>query len=301
MIKKFDILKENLSKIGAKFSIISGEHIIEIKNDIEQLYHKKKISKEIFDYVSKYFNFDILKSDLSKIYIIIISIPQKITLVNFNIKGKKLDFLIPPTYIYRKNQDIIHRILLNIFEDPGKINIAYLPKKLLAVRSGLARYGKNNICYVEGFGSFHRLESFYVEYSLGIDNWTEKLMMNECDDCSLCVRVCPNKCISNQDFVIKAEHCLTFFNENNNDFPEWIDIKSHNSLVGCMNCQIVCPVNRDFIKKKERGISFTNIESEFIIKGLKEYEFPFEVLEKLRKIDMDEYLSVLPRNISVLL
>ena len=80
-------------------------------------------------------------------------------------------------------------------------------------------------------------------------------MMNECNDCSLCVRVCPNKCICNQNFVIKAEHCLTFFNENNNDFPEWIDVKSHNSLVGCMKCQIVCPVNKDFIKKKERGIS----------------------------------------------
>jgi len=62
-----------------------------------------------------------------------------------------------------------------------------------------------------------------------------------------------------------------------------------------MKCQIVCPVNRDFVKKKERGISFTNLESEVIMKGLKENEFPLEVLEKLRKIDMDEYLSVLPK------
>ena len=68
-----------------------------------------------------------------------------------------------------------------------------------------------------------------------------------------------------------------------------------------MKCQIVCPVNRDFIKKKEREISFTKLESEVIMKGLKEYEFPLEVLEKIRKIDMDEYLSVLPRNISVLI
>jgi epoxyqueuosine reductase len=295
------MIKDNLSKFGARFRIISGEHIVELKDDIEQLYFDNKISKEIFDYVSKYYNFDILKSDLIKIYIIIIAIPQKITLINFDIKGKKIDFLIPPTYIYRKNQDIIYRILLNIFNDPNKINFANLPKKLIAVRSGLARYGKNNICYVEDFGSFHRLESFFVEYPFGIDNWTEKLMMNECNDCSLCVRICPNKCISDKDFVIKAEHCLTYFNENNDDFPEWLDIKSHNSLVGCMKCQIVCPVNRDFIKKKDRGISFTDLESEVIMKGLKEYEFPLEVLEKLRMIDLDEYLSVLPRNISVLI
>ena len=42
-------------------------------------------------------------------------------------------------------------------------------------------------------------------------------------------------------------------------------------------------------------------EANLDMKGLKEYEFPLEVLEKLRNIDMDEYISILPRNISVLI
>jgi len=301
LIEKLNILKDNLSKLNAKFKIISGEHIIDLKKEIEQLYDKEKITKEIYKYVSKYYQFDFSKNDLTTRYIIIIAIPQKITYITFKIKGKKIDTLIPPTYIYRENQEKIYRILLKIFKGTKQINLAYLPKKLLAVRSGLAKYGKNNISYVDGMGSFQRLESFYINYPFDIDNWKEKRMMNECNSCSFCINACPNNCIRNQEFVIKAEQCLTYLNENISDFPDWLDIKSHNALVGCMKCQIVCPVNRNYIKNVEKGITFSEKESEIIMQGLKEYQSSLEVIEKLKMINMDEYISVLPRNISVLI
>jgi len=36
-----------------------------------------------------------------------------------------------------------------------------VPIDRLAVRGGLATYGRNNVTYVPGMGSFHRLSAFY--------------------------------------------------------------------------------------------------------------------------------------------
>ena len=300
MLNKTKLLDNFLSKINAKYKIISTKHIIDLKNEIKLLYEFNKISKKIYNYVSKYYQFN-SNQDVKSKYIIIISIPQKITTVTFQIKGKKIDIIIPPTYIYTEKQKNIYHNLVNIFKNSSFIELAYLPKKLLAARSGLAKYGKNNLCYVDGMGSFHRLESFYIKYPFDIYNWKEKIVMNECKKCSLCKKVCPNHCIKNKKFVIKAEHCLTFFNENIDKFPNWIDNRSHNALVGCMKCQIVCPVNRDYIKKREKRITFSEDESDIFIKGLNKNQLTTNLLEKLKTIDMDEYISVLSRNINYLI
>jgi epoxyqueuosine reductase len=293
-------LNDYLSKINCKFKIISSEHIPEIRKEIKQLYIDKKITKEIYYYVSKYFKFNSSRNIINDRYIIVIAIPQKISIVTLKIGERKLDVIIPPTYIYKENQDRIYKILLKIFKDINKINYAYLPKKLIAVRSGLAKYGRNNICYVNGMGSFNRLESYYIDFPLEIDNWYEESMMQECNNCSKCLIACPNKCIRENKFIIKAENCLTYFNENLNDFPDWIDNKFHNALVGCMICQNICPINKKF-KIKEKILSFSEKDSDIIIKGLGKINLPIKLEEKLKYINMDEYISVLSRNIKVLM
>ncbi|PNX49248.1 MAG: hypothetical protein BV457_02140 [Thermoplasmata archaeon M9B1D] len=294
-------LNDYLFKLNFKFKIISAKHIPEIEQEIKQLYIEKKITKTIYRYVSKYYQFNIPKNVLNERYIIIVAIPQKTSIVNFKIEGKKFDFIIPPTYIYKANQDRIYKILLNIFKDSKKINYAHTPKKLIAVRSGLSKYGRNNISYVEGMGSFNRLESYYIDFPLNIDNWDEESIMEECRKCSLCLNACPNNCIRENEFVIKADHCLTYYNENLNDFPDWVDVKSHNSLVGCMVCQNVCPINKKYKKNKEKILSFSEKESEIIIQGLEKNILPLNLNKKLKSINMDEYLPVLSRNIRVLM
>ena len=140
-LKKLD---DYLFKLKFKFKIISAEHIPEIKQEIKQLYIEEKITKTIYNYISKYFQFNIPKKVLNKRYIIIVAIPQKTSIVTLKINAKKFDLIIPPTYIYKKNQEKIHKIFLKIFKNGKKINYANLPKKLIAVRSGLAKsfFGK---------------------------------------------------------------------------------------------------------------------------------------------------------------
>jgi epoxyqueuosine reductase len=42
------------------------------------------------------------------------------------------------------------------------VALSLLPLKSLAVRSGLAAYGRNNVCYVPGMGSFLELVGLYM-------------------------------------------------------------------------------------------------------------------------------------------
>lgn len=193
-------------------------------------------------------------------------------------------------------------ILERAFEKTGYTIIkATLPLKLLAVRSGLGSYGRNNICYVEGMGSFHRLKAFYTDYPFPIDDWHEKKMIDRCMSCSLCSQACPTQCITLERFLIHAEQCLTYFNENEKEFPKWIDPRSHNALVGCMKCQLVCPENRAVVHLKERGATFSEEETSMILRETPLEGLPATLVSKLRRFNIDEYYSVLPRNLAVLL
>lgn len=93
--------------------------------------------------------------------------------VAFHLRGKSFPIFIPPTYLYYPNlraEEILKRIL-----SPGGYQTARtnLPLKLLAARSGLGSYGKNNICYVPGMGSYHRLMAFYSDDPASEDSWQE--------------------------------------------------------------------------------------------------------------------------------
>ena len=60
-------------------------------------------------------------------------------------------------------------------------------------------------------------------------------------------------------------------------------------------------MNKDFIKIKNRGIVFSEDETDIILRGFKKEDYQKNVYEKIRKLNMDEYNSLLPRNLRVLL
>jgi len=91
--------------------------------------------------------------------------------------------------------------------------------KFLAVRSGLARYGRNNITYVDGMGSLYRLSAFLSDLPYSGDCWTEPQMHDRCDDCSACIRACPTDAIPQHRFLLHSERCITFHNETRGPFP----------------------------------------------------------------------------------
>ena len=298
----FDNLTFEFEKYSSRFRNVSTIHLPELKEGIDRLRQEENISEKFYAEIQSYFHFEVPAVLPTAKSIIIIAVPQKLTLLSFIFNGKNHELVVPPTYIYGEVVDTCKMILGKVLEGTkSRIASAALPKKLLAVRSGLGKYGRNNICYVEGMGSFHRLEAFYTDYLFGEDNWQEKKVMESCNNCFNCEHSCPTKSITTERFLIYAEKCLTRLNENEGNFPQWLSPQSHNALVGCMKCQIVCPENKEFIKAKDKGEVFTEEETEMILKGIPKDELPQELYKKLKRLNMDEYYSVLPRNLSVLI
>ena len=127
--------------------------------------------------------------------------------------------------------------------EPSGFKVTYtrLPQKTLAVHCGLAEYGRNNITYVLGMGSFHRLTTLYSDFPFEQDNWQELRMMDMCKEYSACVRTCPTGPISTDRFLLCAKRCINFHNEHPGSipFPEWIDSTWHDCLIDCLHCQKV--------------------------------------------------------------
>ena len=100
--------------------------------------------------------------------------------------------------------------------------------------------------------------------------------------------------------MIDALRCLTYLNEHVGDWPEWLDAGSHNCLVGCMRCQRVCPANKHHFPREKVVAEFDRAETSFILENLPAEELPSPARAKLQRLDLEDYSTVLGRNLLAL-
>ncbi len=295
-------LQLEFGKIQAKFKTISIEHLKELQAELTGWQKDGFITKKFFEQNYSQFVFNPPTTLTNAHSIIVIGIPQKVTRIEFFNKDKQYQTIIPPTYIFSKTRAICNEILSKTLGKKGySISRAILPMKLLAVRSGLGTYGKNNLCYVDGMGSYTRLEAFYTDYEFPTDDWSEKKLMKSCTTCSLCQHECPTKCIPSDRILIHADHCLTYYNENLGDFPASVSTQAHNALIGCMHCQTICPQNKQYYGFNHETIIFTDEDLSYILQNTPRENIPPTLAKKLIDLDMYEDYPELPRNFTVLI
>ena len=297
-----ETLTEEFSKFNARFRTVSISHLKEVKDELQQWRQEGIIGKKFYEQNYGFFEFDTPKMPTQPHSIIIIAIPQGIISLAWQYHGKTRQVVLPPTYRFSNDRARCLELLSRVFEKEGcSVARAILPFKLLAARSGLGTYGRNNLCYIEGMGSFARLEAFYTDYVFPKDEWQEKQPLGRCARCTLCMNACPTHCIPSDRFIIHADQCLTYFNEFEEPFPLYVNPHAHNALMGCLRCQEVCPENRAVAHPREEGVTFSETETELILQGVPKDQLPHTLVAKLQSLNMDEYLPVLPRNLAVLL
>ena len=301
MTKEAEVVDQNLAKAGFKSAIVSLQRLDDIRSDFEQLHAQGSFDEVFFNERLDHYIFEPPEDMPDAKSIIIIAVRQARIRVYFTTSGKTYSVIIPPTYSDDTDKRAF-RILNHALGDFGyRVSDAVLPVKALAVRCGLAEYGKNNITYIQGWGSFFRLKAFYTDMPFSTDTWQEYTIMDCCDTCTACLKKCPAGAISDDRFVFHAERCLTLLNEGASPFPEWIGPTWHNCLVGCMICQDVCPANKDYTNWIVEDGAFSEEETSMILKGVSENKIPLETKEKLEKLDMMEYYDLLGRNLGVLI
>ncbi len=290
-----------LDQRGYRARVVSISRAAEIEELFSSLKQSGAIAPDFYPDIVKYLNFDFASILPEAKSIIIAASPQPLTRVDF--AGKKA--IIPPTYIYRDIWNGQLEAVRGFLEPRGfKVKRARLPLKTLAVRSGLARYGRNNIAYIEGMGSFHRLGAFYSDMPCGDETWGEPQSMGLCQTCKACIKACPTSAITADRFLIRAERCLTHFNESEKAMPDWVKPEWHNAMLGCMRCQEACPIDKPFLKQeREAEESFSAAETEQILAGIPKEKLPAATLAKLDALCLgdDDVYPLLRRNLALLL
>ena len=280
--------------------VVAMEHLKELE---DELILRKKIDNfdEAF-YQERLTSFKFtLTTTLSESgSIIIIAVPQPKVLLIFNWQGEDYPVFIPPTYDISSNEKTKKELEEILVPEGYTVEPTVLPLKLLAVRSGLAEYGRNNICYIPGKGSFYRLMTFFSNLPCLEDFWRPVCMMNSCHRCRACVKTCPTGAIDERRFLLHAELCLSFHNEHSGDFPDFIDPSVHHCLFGCLRCQDVCPENKklSWIKEKE---SFLEDETTFILNNNPFNDIPYSTRQKLERLCLIDDYPLLSRNLSLVL
>ncbi len=283
--------------------IASVERLRDLQEEIEGRYRQGLFDEEFYQERLAWFDFRIPDSLPEAKSLIVVAVPRPQSQAVFTWNGESRALLLPPTYVaYEETRKRVEDLLAGIL-DPREYRIAgtKLPLKLLAVRSGLGLYGRNNICYVAGMGSFLQLVAFYSDLPCQKDSWQKTRMMKRCQNCHACRLNCPTEAIPSDRFLLHAERCIVFHNEKegNVPFPEWIDPSWHNCVVGCFHCQKICPENKDYLQWIEGIEEFSEEETAHLLQGVALDQLPTATARKLKKLDLIEYLDSLPRNLGV--
>jgi epoxyqueuosine reductase len=298
-------LLRQLDEKGYKGRIVPVHRLRDLQEEIEGHHRQGVLDEEFYQERLTHFHFS-PPDDLPEARsLIVVAIPQPQIRFTFTWNGEAISLIVPPTYLHWKRTDQQGRDLVAEIVGAQGYRVAQgrLPEKLLAAHSGLGAYGRNNICYVEGLGSFHYPVVLFSDLPCPEDTWQEARMLERCQECQACLRACPTGAITAERFLLHAERCLTFRNEKPGSvpFPAWLDPAWHNCLVGCMICQRVCPQNKEFLQWVEEGTEFSAEETALLLEGAPPDQFPIALMGKLTWWDLVDLLDVIPRNLGVFL
>jgi epoxyqueuosine reductase len=295
--------------IDFQYRTVAIQHLAELKHTLGGLNSAGKVSQQttIQSYL-KDLEYEAPKELPNARSLIVVATPWRLRSVGFRWKESEFTLLIPGGYFYYENkafrEPLRSQVARRVVGDPGaKLVFANPPLKTLAVRSGLAEYGKNNITYVDGYGSFHVLWAFYSEAVLA-DQWTRPYRtMRICEGCPVCIRGCPTQAIRESEFVVDAGRCITTYNEMKEPIPDWVDAKAHNALIGCLKCQNDCPANRGLNPSCEHMADLSEEETALLLDARHDAKLEADISEKLKGLG-DWYakdMKYLSRNVRLAL
>lgn len=202
--------------------------------------------------------------------VLLLSIPRPLHLLRFETEDGVVQAMVPPTYV--NYGSVFERVQLEIETLIGShvhLERMKAPHKAVAARSGLVAYGRNNITFTEKTGSFHQIAGYLTDLDPSENGGPplarqEPRMMDRCKNCRICQNACPSGAIGGDRFLLHAERCLTFLNEYHVPWPK-LSRGVHNSIIGCMTCQLCCPVNKDRLNTVELPEVFTVEETRAIL------------------------------------
>jgi epoxyqueuosine reductase len=236
--------------------------------------------------------------------IVVGATPRPLTRATLTVHGEPREVVVPPHYAgYHTVPDGLAATLAAALEPCGHAAARFEPPlKTLAACAGLARYGRNNLAYVPGLGSYLMLAACATDAPPPPDaTWDEPSQLDRCARCSACVRACPGGAIRADRFLLQTDRCLTAVNEDEAPFPDWVDPSWHHCAVGCLRCQQTCPENAGVELRIAPAELFDELETAAILAATPGGELGDATREKLVRCGLDYAPGLIARNLHALL
>lgn len=284
---------------GDRLKVISIEHLKELKKIIEDFKEQEELNDFQKWIANELYQFETPEEDFKVNSIILIAIHHPFyAKVDFLTEGKKKTFL----SLVRSDFDKVEEYLRKLTEkNRHSIKIAKnLPLKRLATHSGLAKYGRNNITYIDGLGSNFSYVAYFSDMMCEEETWGDMKNAEHCNKCNLCIENCPTGAIRKDRFLIDNQRCLSCINEVPGEFPAWIPATAHHTLYDCLMCQRICPMNYQQADDVIECISFTQEETNMLLEGKPIDTFSEKFKTKVYMLGMDEWYEAIPRNLKIL-
>lgn len=295
MVNELKVLAE---KKGFKLEVVSIDRLKTMKEELDIFQNEKPINGFQNWIINNLYKYNYGKDTFTRRSVIIIAVPFPASYANvtFNRLGKeyKLYATVGTSFVKAS------KYITDAVKKAGyKIKYeGFLPMKRLAVQSGLAEYGRNNITYVKGIGSFMSYTAYSTDILCEEDSWRDVTASPICDNCDICINNCPTGAIRKDEFLIDNERCLSAMNEDMRDFPDWLPHTAHHTPFDCLKCQVCCPMNTKNLKVID--VAFNEAETERVLDGKPYKDVSKELKKKIDLLKLDSWASV-PRNLRVLL
>ena len=300
-----EILDEVFSRRGELFRLLPARCLDWLQDDIDDMLRNDRRNPYTDDIVSRYFKAPTPAPDFEVRSVIIAASPSPLVRLFFNHGGRRVPVLLPPSYADMHTAAADIESALNVALNPVGCHVQRFfsaPHKLLAVRSGLCRYGRNSIAYCGALGSFVRLSVMRADIPCDDAAWHGISRMDSCNTCTLCLTACPTGAIDESHPQIDVNRCLTRYNEYADlEFPDFVPDTAHNCIVGCMKCQEACPHNNAVLGHVADLAEFSDTETAFILEGRSLEDASDDLTDKLKRLGLYGYYEVIPRNLGKLL
>ena len=236
--------------------------------------------------------------------VVVAATPRPLTRATLTVGGEPREVVVPPHYAgYRTVPDGLAAALGEALASSGHRAARFEPPlKTLATCAGLACYGRNNVAYVPGLGSYLMLAACATDAPPPPDAvWAEPLRLDRCERCSACLRACPSGAIRADRFLLQTDRCLTMANEDEAPFPDWVDPAWHHCAVGCLRCQQSCPENAAVELRIAAAETFDERETAAVLAATPGDGLPAATREKLERCGLDYSPALIARNLHALL
>lgn len=291
-----NIAKEN----GDKLQFISVEYLSKLAEELKEFKRTNTLNDFQNWIVDNLYSFSIPKDTFLAQSILLVAIQHpSYSSIDFSYDNQVYTCINPAVSDFNKTKTYLTKYITSsgyhLLEAPN------LPLKRLAAHTGLAKYGKNNICYIDEWGSFFSLLAFYTDIPCNKNTWHELTLNNNCNNCTICLENCPTGAISANRFLIDNCKCISLHNENPDSMPDWIPKSAHHTMYDCLKCQMNCPMNYEAIKNVATPIHITEDEIKLILNSESFDILPTELKQKLEPIGLDSWYGAIPRNIQLLM